>query len=192
MSAMRTHFTYRVDTWTPDGESIVEHVAGRRGLPGRTRYLPRRLRTLARRSHHLAAGRRSDREQQASTRGVGLSAPRRALGNRFSGPPRICDKMRNRPAHLQVLSVGVSVSVINGFGSTARMVRGPDSACKQCGGRMDKLADISPQGREPGLRAFVCSECEPVGSVLVLNRIWKTLNSALCPTAKTVAGIGKS
>src|SRR5262249_57777285 len=24
----RTHFTFRVDTWTPDGESIVEHVAG--------------------------------------------------------------------------------------------------------------------------------------------------------------------
>ena len=22
------HFTFRVDTWTPDGESIVEHVAG--------------------------------------------------------------------------------------------------------------------------------------------------------------------
>src|SRR5262245_13351063 len=24
----RTHFTFRVDTWTPDGESIVERVAG--------------------------------------------------------------------------------------------------------------------------------------------------------------------
>jgi len=24
----RTHFTFRVDTWTPDGASIVEHVAG--------------------------------------------------------------------------------------------------------------------------------------------------------------------
>jgi hypothetical protein len=24
----RTHFTFRVDTWSPDGESIVEHVAG--------------------------------------------------------------------------------------------------------------------------------------------------------------------
>jgi hypothetical protein len=24
----RTHFTFRVDTRTPDGESIVEHVAG--------------------------------------------------------------------------------------------------------------------------------------------------------------------
>jgi hypothetical protein len=28
MSTLRTHFTFRVDTWTPDGESIVEHVAG--------------------------------------------------------------------------------------------------------------------------------------------------------------------
>ena len=24
----RTHFIFRVDTWTPNGESIVEHVAG--------------------------------------------------------------------------------------------------------------------------------------------------------------------
>jgi hypothetical protein len=28
MSTTRTQFTFRVDTWTPDGESIVEHVAG--------------------------------------------------------------------------------------------------------------------------------------------------------------------
>jgi len=28
MSTMRTDLTFRVDTWTPDGESIVEHVAG--------------------------------------------------------------------------------------------------------------------------------------------------------------------
>ena len=28
MSTMRTHVTFRVDTWTSDGESIVEHVAG--------------------------------------------------------------------------------------------------------------------------------------------------------------------
>jgi hypothetical protein len=25
---IRTNFTFRIDTWTPDGESIVEHVAG--------------------------------------------------------------------------------------------------------------------------------------------------------------------
>jgi hypothetical protein len=28
MTTTRTHFTFRIDTWTPDGESIVEHVAG--------------------------------------------------------------------------------------------------------------------------------------------------------------------
>jgi hypothetical protein len=28
MTTFRTHFAFRVDTWTPDGESIVEHVAG--------------------------------------------------------------------------------------------------------------------------------------------------------------------
>jgi hypothetical protein len=34
MTVTRTHFTFRIDTWTPDGtwtsdgESIVEHVAG--------------------------------------------------------------------------------------------------------------------------------------------------------------------
>ena len=28
MTTLRTHFTFRVDTWTPDGENIVEHVAG--------------------------------------------------------------------------------------------------------------------------------------------------------------------
>ena len=27
MTTTRTHFTFRVDTWTADGESIVEHVA---------------------------------------------------------------------------------------------------------------------------------------------------------------------
>src|SRR5262249_2074212 len=26
MSQTRTHFTFRIDTWTPDGESVVEHV----------------------------------------------------------------------------------------------------------------------------------------------------------------------
>jgi hypothetical protein len=28
MTKTRTHFTFRVDIWTPDGESIVEHIAG--------------------------------------------------------------------------------------------------------------------------------------------------------------------
>jgi hypothetical protein len=34
MSTTRTQFTFRVDTWTPDGESIVEHVAVSRTLAG--------------------------------------------------------------------------------------------------------------------------------------------------------------
>jgi len=34
MSTTGTHFTFRVDTWTPDGESIVEHVAVSRTLAG--------------------------------------------------------------------------------------------------------------------------------------------------------------
>ena len=28
MAVTRTHFAFRVDTWTANGESIVEHVAG--------------------------------------------------------------------------------------------------------------------------------------------------------------------
>ena len=32
---------------------------------------------------------------------------------------------------------------------------------------MDKVADIAPQGRELGLRAFLCPECGAVDSVLI-------------------------
>ena len=32
MSTPRTHFTFRVDTWTPDCESIVDHVGGGRTI----------------------------------------------------------------------------------------------------------------------------------------------------------------
>jgi len=28
MTTTRTHFTFRIDLWTADGESVVEHVAG--------------------------------------------------------------------------------------------------------------------------------------------------------------------
>ena len=28
MTITRYHFTFRIDSWTPDGESIVEHVTG--------------------------------------------------------------------------------------------------------------------------------------------------------------------
>src|SRR5262249_29821889 len=42
-----------------------------------------------------------------------------------------------------------------------------DPACKQCGGRMEMGADISPRSRGPGLRAFVGSECGTVESVQI-------------------------
>jgi hypothetical protein len=71
MSTMRTHFTFRVDRWTPDGESIVEHVAGiedyqvalatYRAACQRWPGIP------------LAAGRASDRGQPAPAHGVGPS-----------------------------------------------------------------------------------------------------------------------
>jgi hypothetical protein len=48
---MRTHFTFRtfrVDTWTPDGESIVEHIAGRRTIEvARVRITDARRRVFA-------------------------------------------------------------------------------------------------------------------------------------------------
>src|SRR6516165_6865164 len=47
------------------------------------------------------------------------------------------------------------------------MVALSDPACKRCGGRMEIVADISPRDPEPGLRAFVCSECGAVESVLI-------------------------
>jgi hypothetical protein len=47
------------------------------------------------------------------------------------------------------------------------MVALSDRACKQCGGTMEMVADISPRDREPGLRGFVCSECGAVESVLM-------------------------
>jgi hypothetical protein len=40
-----------------------------------------------------------------------------------------------------------------------------DPACKKCGASLEKVADISPQDGEPGLRAFVCSNCGAVESV---------------------------
>src|SRR5215813_3724124 len=34
MAATRTHFTFRIDMWIADGESIVERIARRGGLLG--------------------------------------------------------------------------------------------------------------------------------------------------------------
>ena len=54
MSTTRTHFTFRVDTWTPDGESIVEHIADVEDL---TVALIRPPANAGRHAHHFAAGR---------------------------------------------------------------------------------------------------------------------------------------
>jgi hypothetical protein len=55
MTTTRTHFTFRVDTWTPDGESIVEHVAGVEDY--QVAFASAQLRTLAWHAHHVAPGR---------------------------------------------------------------------------------------------------------------------------------------
>jgi hypothetical protein len=44
-TTFRTHFDFRVDTWTPDGESIVEHAPaaparGKRNAPPESRAVP--------------------------------------------------------------------------------------------------------------------------------------------------------
>src|SRR5215467_3429664 len=68
MSALRTHFTFRVDTWRRRKHRGA--CRRRRGLPGCARNVPSCLRTLARHSHHIAAGGASDRGQPAPARGV--------------------------------------------------------------------------------------------------------------------------
>jgi len=50
----RTHFTFRVDTWTPDGESIVEHVAGIEDYQVALATCRAACERWARHSHHLA------------------------------------------------------------------------------------------------------------------------------------------
>src|SRR5262249_6425861 len=75
MTTLRTHFTFRVDTWTPDGERIVEHIAGvednQVALAAYRAAGERRPGT----PHHPAAGRASDRGQPASTSGVDRQRP---------------------------------------------------------------------------------------------------------------------
>jgi hypothetical protein len=64
----RTHFTFRVDTWTLDGESIVEHIADIEDY--QVALVTFRLPTLAGHAHHLAPGRTRDRGQPAAARGL--------------------------------------------------------------------------------------------------------------------------
>jgi len=69
MSTTRTQFTFRVDTWTPDGESIVEHVAGIEDY--QVALVTYRAACQRWHPHHLAAGRASDRGRPSPARGVG-------------------------------------------------------------------------------------------------------------------------
>jgi len=68
MSTTRTQFTFRVDTWTPDGESIVEHVAGIEDYQVALVTYLAACQLLAR--HHITAGCASDRGQSAPALGV--------------------------------------------------------------------------------------------------------------------------
>jgi hypothetical protein len=57
----RTHFSFRVDTWTPDGESIVEHVAGVEDYQVALATFRTACEALARHADQVAAGRTRDR-----------------------------------------------------------------------------------------------------------------------------------
>ena len=39
--------------------------------------------------------------------------------------------------------------------------------CKRCGRGMERVAEIVPFGREPGLVAFLCSDCGATKSTLI-------------------------
>jgi uncharacterized Zn finger protein len=39
--------------------------------------------------------------------------------------------------------------------------------CRRCGASMETVAEIAPFGNEPGLVAFLCSDCGTTDSVLV-------------------------
>lgn len=39
--------------------------------------------------------------------------------------------------------------------------------CRRCGASMETVAEIAPFGNEPGLVAFLCSDCGTADSVLV-------------------------
>jgi len=65
MSTTRTHFTFRVDTWTPGGESIVEHVAGVEDYEVALATYRAACERWPGTPNHLAAGRASDRGQPA-------------------------------------------------------------------------------------------------------------------------------
>jgi len=83
MSALRTHFTFRVDTWTPDGKSIVEHVAGVEDYQVALATY-RAACERCRHTHHLAARCPSDRGQPPARGVQSVRAPLSALPMSFS------------------------------------------------------------------------------------------------------------
>jgi hypothetical protein len=64
------HFTFRVDTWTPDGESIVEHVAGVEDYPVALATYRAACQRWPGTPITLRQGCASDRGQPAPARGV--------------------------------------------------------------------------------------------------------------------------
>src|SRR5262245_53869903 len=78
MTTTRTHFTFRVDTWTPDGESIVEHIAGVEDYELALVTFRAGLRTLAWHPHHLAAGCASGSRTAGACAWLGLTRGGRA------------------------------------------------------------------------------------------------------------------
>jgi hypothetical protein len=70
MSTMTTHFTFRVDTCTPDGESIVEHVAGVEDYPVALATYRAACERWPGIPRQPAPGRVGDRGQSADTNGL--------------------------------------------------------------------------------------------------------------------------
>src|SRR5215813_3401255 len=61
MTTSRTHFAFRVDTWSPDGESIVEHVTGIDDYQVALshKWLSKKCRSLSKKRPHRPARRRA-------------------------------------------------------------------------------------------------------------------------------------
>src|SRR5262249_51957990 len=102
----RTHFSFRVDTWTSDGESIVEHVAGVEDYQVALATFRTACEALAR---HADAGRTRDRGQPASTSGVDRQRP---AGQALSLAPPSAAEIR-KPVFNRTLSAIFWVAMLH-------------------------------------------------------------------------------
>jgi hypothetical protein len=68
MAVNRTHFTYRIDLWTSDGVSNVEHLPGAEGFQLALATYGAAIERWA--GHHVAPGRAGDRGQPSLAAGV--------------------------------------------------------------------------------------------------------------------------